>query len=132
MATRSGVTSPTMRTASPGPGKGCGSAPRIPRAAPVARIPPLYGSRSASEARRFVLSHQPGVDVDREESIAERATREDRRGRAVDTARAGDNRLARYRLPDRPDLFRDERLRIEHHSLSVRESSTTHFFNASR
>src|SRR6267143_6567898 len=81
---------------------------------------------------RLVLSHEPGVDVDREEPIAQGATRQDRSGRAVDSARAGDDRLPGDAFPDRLHLLRDEGLRVENHSPSVRESSRTHFFIASR
>src|SRR5256712_4783311 len=76
--------------------------------------------------------HESGVDVDREKAISEGATREDRCRGAVDPTRTGDDRLARHGLADGPDLFGDERVRVEHHSPSVRESSSTHFFNASR
>src|SRR3989442_1228506 len=78
------------------------------------------------------LPHEPGVDVDREKAISEGATREDRRRRAVDPTRTGDDRLARHGLADGLGLFGDESGRVEHHSPSVRESSSTHFFNASR
>src|SRR2546426_865852 len=76
--------------------------------------------------------HEPGVDVDREKAISEGATREDRRRGAVDPTRTGDDRLARDGLADGLGLFGDESGRVEHHSPSVRESSSTHFFNASR
>src|SRR2546421_3726928 len=76
--------------------------------------------------------HEPGVDVDREKAISEGATREDRRRGAVDPTRTGDDRLARHGLADGLGLFGDESGRVEHHSPSVRESSSTHFFNASR
>src|SRR5437867_10242972 len=78
------------------------------------------------------FAHEAGVDVDREKAISEGATREDRRRRAVDSTGAGDDRLAADGLADGLDLFGDERVRVEHHSPSVRESSSTHFFNASR
>src|SRR5256885_2870779 len=81
---------------------------------------------------RLVLSHEPGVHVHREEAIAQAVTCEDRGGRAVDAARTGDDRLSDDALPDAVDLLRDEGLRVERHSLSVRESSRTHFFIASR
>src|SRR2546422_825041 len=76
--------------------------------------------------------HEPGVDVDREKAIFEGATREDHRRGAVDPTRTGDDRLARHGLADGLGLFGDESGRVEHHSPSVRESSSTHFFNASR
>src|SRR5438445_170702 len=78
------------------------------------------------------LPHEPGVDVDREKAISEGPTREDRCRGAVDPTRTGNDRLARDGLADGLGLFGDESGRVEHHSPSVRESSSTHFFNASR
>src|SRR3989441_11708475 len=80
----------------------------------------------------LTFPHEPGVDVDREKAISEGATRENRCRRAVDATRTGDDRLAWHGLADGLDLFGDESVRVEHHSPSVRESSRTHFFNASR
>src|SRR5437870_2378213 len=122
-ATRSGVTSPTTRTASPGPGNGCRSETLTPSAEFLQGLRDVFG---------LSFAHEAGVDVDREKAISEGATREDRRRRAVDSTGAGDDRLAADGLADGLDLFGDERVRIEHHSPSVRESSSTHFFNASR
>src|SRR2546422_647259 len=76
--------------------------------------------------------NEPGVDVDGEKAISEGATREHRCRRAVDAPRTGDDRLAWHGLADGLDLLADEGVRVEHHSPSVRESSRTHFFNASR
>src|SRR5207244_8584450 len=76
--------------------------------------------------------HEPGVDVDGEKAISEGATREHRCRRAVDAPRTGDDCLAWHGLADGLDLLADEGVRVEHHSPSVRESSRTHFFNASR
>src|SRR5205807_3485433 len=87
---------------------------------------------SPCDVFRLVLSHEPGVDIHREEAIAQGVTREDRGGRAVDTARTGDDRLSDDALPNGPTLLGDEGLRVERHSPSVRESSRTHFFIASR
>src|SRR5437870_12472726 len=87
---------------------------------------------SPCDVFRLVLSHEPGVDIHREEAIAQGVTREDRGGRAVDTARTCDDRLSGDALPNALDLLGDEGLRVERHSPSVRESSRTHFFIASR
>src|SRR5256712_513209 len=81
---------------------------------------------------RLSFPHEPGVDVDREKAVSEGATREDRCRRAVDATRTGDDRLARHGLADDLDLLGNEGVRVEPHSPSVRESSRTHFFNASR
>src|SRR5256712_4737769 len=80
----------------------------------------------------LTFPHEPGVDVDREKAISEGATRENPCHRAVDATRTGDDRLAWHGLADGLDLFGDESVRVEPHSPSVRESSRTHFFNASR
>src|SRR2546426_256272 len=77
-------------------------------------------------------SHEACVDVDREEPIPEGATREDRRSRTIDPTGTCDDRLGRHGSTKRLDLLGDERVRVELHSPSVRESSRTHFFNASR
>src|SRR5947209_15841060 len=88
--------------------------------------------QSPCDVFRLVLSHEPGVDVHREEAIAQGVTREDRGGRAVDAARTGDDRLSGDALPNALHLLGDEGLCVERHSPSVRESSRTHFFIASR
>src|SRR2546425_2090947 len=81
---------------------------------------------------RLSFPHEPGVDVDREKAVSEGATREDRCRRAVDATRTRDDRLAWHGLADGLDLLGNECVRVEPHSPSVRESSRTHFFNASR
>src|SRR5205809_3362311 len=88
--------------------------------------------QSPCDVFRLVLSHAPGVDVHREAAIAQGVTREDRGGRAVDTARTGDDRFSGDTVPNALDLLGDEGLRVERRSPSVRESSRTHFFIASR
>src|SRR5881396_4302874 len=64
--------------------------------------------QSPCDVFRLVLSHEPGVDVYREEAIAQGVTRQDGGGRAVDTARTGDDRLSGDALPNALDLLDDE------------------------
>src|SRR3989441_11724990 len=95
-------------------------------------VPPAEFLQGLRDILGLSFSHEPGVDVDCEKAISQGATREDRCGRAVDSPRTGDDRLAWHGLADGLGLLSDEGVRVEPHSPSVRESSRTHFFNASR
>ena len=57
----SGVTSPTIRTARPGPGNGCRSATRTPKARATARTSSLYRSRSGSTSFTFMFGGRPAT-----------------------------------------------------------------------
>src|SRR3989441_1359272 len=96
---------------------------------PVAHIEFLEG---LGDVIGLSSSNEACVDVDPEEPISEGATRKDRRSRAVDSTRTRDDRFGRHGPANRFDLLGDQRVRVELHSPSVRESSRTHFFNASR
>src|SRR2546425_10490321 len=95
-------------------------------------VPPAEFLQGLRDVLGLSFPHEPGVDVDCEKAISQGATREDRCGRAVDSPRTGDDRLAWHGLADGLGLFSDEGIRVEPHPRSVRESSRTHFFNASR
>ena len=58
---RSGVTSPRMRTAKPGPGKGwrCRTSSGMPRSRPILRTSSLNKSLSGSISLSFILSGRP-------------------------------------------------------------------------
>src|SRR3989454_64189 len=96
---------------------------------PVAHVEFFEGLR---DVLGLSFSHEACVDVAREKPISEGATREDRRCGAVHSTRTGDDRLGGHGPANRFDLLGNECVRVEPHSPSVRESSRTHFFNASR